>query len=217
MNRTMTEGSRFEPTPQTTNGMVSGMLERKAQKPDFDTVVREHAEALKAYLQRMVRNETDADDLLQETLIKIARGLPGFEGRSTVKSWCFRIAHRNALDHFRRADNARGIVEFDEEKLPANELDEDGPIVIDEMNSCVRDVIDSLPPTYRTAIILHDLQKLTAQECADAMDCTRANAKIRIHRARKRLREALANSCSFYRTRGQVLRCDRKDGDESPA
>ena len=87
-------------------------------------------------------------------------------------------------------------------------------MVIDEMNSCVREVIESLPEDYRAALVLHDLQGLTAAATAEACDCSLATAKIRIHRARARLRKALGEECEFYRDDDGVFRCDRKSPED---
>jgi RNA polymerase sigma-70 factor (ECF subfamily) len=78
------------------------------------------------------------------------------------------------------------------------------------MSSCVRDVIDGLPGNYRTALVLHDLEGLTAAQVAEVANCSLATAKIRIHRARRRLRDALEEECRFYRDDDDVFRCDRK-------
>ncbi len=78
------------------------------------------------------------------------------------------------------------------------------------MSSCVRQVIDSLPEDYRAALVLHDLEGLTAAEVARICACTVATAKIRVHRARARLQQALQRECDFYRDGDSVLRCDRK-------
>ena len=77
-------------------------------------------------------------------------------------------------------------------------------------DACVRGVIDSLPEDYRTALVLHDLEGQTAAQVADIAGCSIATAKIRIHRARRRLKQALNEECSFYRDEDNVLRCDRK-------
>ena len=74
----------------------------------------------------------------------------------------------------------------------------------------MRGVIDGLPEDYRTALVLHDLEGLTAAQVADVAGCSLATAKIRIHRARRRLRQALENECNFYRDDDNVFRCDRR-------
>jgi RNA polymerase sigma-70 factor (ECF subfamily) len=74
----------------------------------------------------------------------------------------------------------------------------------------VREVIDSLPEDYRTALVLHDLEGQTAVQTAEIVGCSLATAKIRIHRARLRLKEALNQQCEFYRDEENVFRCDRK-------
>ena len=191
------------------------MKARESRRPPFEEVIEDLGPALRSYLERMVGDPTLADDLFQETSIKIAQGLPGFEGRSTIKTWAFRIAHRVCIDHFRKSSSRQTFLEFLDEDHAASDLEHDEAIVIDEMNVCIRDVIDSLPPDYRTALVLHDLQGLTAEEIARISECSLATAKIRIHRARKRLRAALKDQCRFYHDRDQVLRCDRKGSDDS--
>jgi RNA polymerase sigma-70 factor (ECF subfamily) len=90
------------------------------------------------------------------------------------------------------------------------------PIEVDEMNTCVRGIIDGLPSDCRTALVLHDLEGLTAAETARVCGCSLATAKIRIHRARRRLRQALEMQCTFYRDRDGVVRCDRKQTATDP-
>lgn len=169
------------------------------------------SEPLLRYLGRYVGEPAVAQDLLQETLIRVDRGLPGFEGRSSLKTWAFSIATRVAADYFRQPDNRVHIVDVDETaELSDADRSVDQRLVIDEMNACVREVIDSLPEDYRAAIVLHDLEGLSAIETAEVCGCSVATAKIRIHRARNRLRQALERECLFYRDDDNVLRCDRK-------
>jgi len=177
----------------------------------FEDVAQELSGPIRRYLERLVGDRATADDLLQDTLLKIARALPEFEGRSSVKTWAFTIATRVATDHFRRPHSRAQMVEIDE-TAPAHVLDEeiDQRLVIDEMSSCVREVIDSLPEDYRTALVLHDLEGQTAAQVAEIAGCSIATAKIRIHRARRRLKQALNEECTFYRDEENVFRCDRK-------
>ncbi len=176
----------------------------------FEDVAREMSGPLLRYLARLTGNEATARDLLQETLSRIARGLPDFEGRSSLRTWSFSVATRVAADHFRRPETRAQVVDVDElsEVADVGEIDE--RLIVDEMNSCVRGVIDGLPADYRTALVLHDIEGLTAAETARVCSCSLETAKIRIHRARRRLRQALEAECSFYRDRDGVVRCDRK-------
>ncbi len=177
----------------------------------FEDVVEDLSAPLRRYLERIVGDRATADDLLQDTLLKIARALPDFEGRSSLKTWAFTIATRVATDHLRRPQNRAQMVDIDESDHGCD-ADTDQRLVVDEMSSCVREVIDTLPEDYRTALVLHDLEGETAAKVADIVGCSVATAKIRIHRARRRLKQALDDECTFYRDEENVFRCDRKPG-----
>jgi RNA polymerase sigma-70 factor (ECF subfamily) len=177
----------------------------------LEQVAAELSVPLLRYLARHVGEAALAEDLLQETLIRIARGLPAFEHRATLKTWAFSIATRVVADHFRDPANRARIVPVDESSEVAHpDRGIDERLVVSEMNACVRQVIDSLPEDYRSALILHDLEGLTASQVAEICGCSLATAKIRLHRARLRLRKALQQECDFYRDRDSVLRCERK-------
>lgn len=191
------------------------MSDHPYESPPFEDVAETLTVPLQRYLERMVGNRATADDLLQETLLRIARGLPDFEGRSSVKTWAFTIATRVATDYFRSPATRAQVIDIDQtEEIVDSEIDTEARIVIDEMNSCIREVIDSLPEDFRAALVLHDLQGLTAAATAQACGCSLATAKIRIHRARARLKEALSTECDFYRDEDDVFRCDRKSSGE---
>ena len=187
------------------------MTSSSTESLTFEGVARELSSPLERYLERLTGDHATAEDLLQETLVKIARALPQFEDRSSIKTWAFSIATRTATDHFRRPETKARIVEFDEgPELPVLDSEIEGRLVVEEMSSCVRGVIDGLPEDYRTALVLHDLEGLTAAQVAEVAGCSLATAKIRIHRARRRLRQALENECNFYRDDDNVFRCDRR-------
>jgi RNA polymerase sigma-70 factor (ECF subfamily) len=186
------------------------MIDASTEQLSFDGVAEELSQPLLRYFSRLSGSRATADDLLQETLVKIARGLPGFEGRSSVKTWAFSIATRIATDHFRRPEQRARILNMEEAEIPAaSDLELDEQLVVDEMSACVRGVIDGLPADYRTAMVLHDLEGMTAAQVAEVAGCSLATAKIRIHRARRRLKVALEDECRFYRDDDDVFRCDR--------
>lgn len=139
------------------------------------------------YLRRQVTNGALAEDLLQETLLRIARGLPSFDGRSSARSWAFAIAARVAIDHFRRQGGLFPSAELDEAAaLAGGARSPDEELAVAQMNDCVRRVIDDLPDGYREAILLHHFKGLSAREAAEVCGCSEANAKVRIHRGRAR-------------------------------
>jgi RNA polymerase sigma-70 factor (ECF subfamily) len=179
--------------------------------PAFDAVARELASAILHFLERYVGNRAVAEELLQETLLRMNKGLPSFAGRSSVKTWAFAIASRVAADYLRHPDRKTSIVALDAIEEPIDpERGIEERLIVGEMNECMRGVIDSLPDAYRAALILHDLQGHSAEQTSEICECSVATAKIRIHRARNRLKEALAKQCEFYRDEESVFRCDRK-------
>lgn len=175
--------------------------------PSFEELAASLSEQLTAYLARMTGNAADADDLLQETLIRIARALPTFEGRSSPKNWAYRIATNVAIDFLRKTKEGR-FTEFGESEDRSN-VDEEDRLVLDEMNECVRGVIDGLPPDYRAALILFNLQGKSVAETAQILDISVSAAKVRIHRAKARLKEELNRQCDFYTSDQGNVRCDR--------
>lgn len=177
----------------------------------FPQLAQELSQPLLSYLHRYAGDRAVAEDLLQETLMRMEHGLPGFAHRASVKTWAFSIATRVAADYFRQPARRLHIVDVDEVADSADpEQSIDERLVVDEMNSCLRQVIDSLPADYRAVLVLHDLEGLTAQQTADICGCSLATAKIRLHRARLRLKKALDGKCEFYRDAENVFRCDRK-------
>ncbi len=177
----------------------------------FRDIADELAQPLRRYLERYVGDRAVAEDLAQETLLRMHRGLASFAGRSSLKTWVFAIANRVAADYLRQPEHRTRIVELDGVDEPVDpEYPPDQQLLVGQMNECLRGVIDSLPENYRSALILHDLEALSAQQVAEICDCSVATAKIRIHRARLRLKDALTRQCQFYHDQDSVFRCDRK-------
>jgi RNA polymerase sigma-70 factor (ECF subfamily) len=132
------------------------------ENPSFEEVADKLSKPLERYLKRFVGDPDITEDLLQETLMRISKALPGFEGRSSIKNWAFTVATNTVIDHVRKTKSSSNIVEINDSVIPPDDHDTLGErLIIDEMNSCVRQEIDSLPEDYRAALILHDLEGLT--------------------------------------------------------
>jgi len=173
------------------------------------------------YLTRMVGKE-EAEDLTQEVFARISRALKSFRGESKLSTWVYKIATNAATDRLRRSSSRPGherqmniedIAETEEDKeiwtgerTPSTE----DRVIRQEMNGCIREIIETLPETYRSVIILSELEGFKDAEIADILGLSIEAAKIRLNRARTRLKKELKTACVFYRDERNEFACDRK-------
>lgn len=187
---------------------------------DFTRIFDQYQKPVYNFVLRMVKDNSTAEDLTQEIFIKIARKLDTFRGEAKLSTWIFQIATNTSLDYFRGAAHKRdektdpiAVDESHGDACPgelAKLLSMEDSLIQSEMDSCIREYIDGLPEDYRAVILLHDLQGFTNPEISSILGCSLETTKIRLHRARKKLREVLATHCVFYRDGDNVFRCDRK-------
>lgn len=171
------------------------------------------------YLSRMV-GEDEAEDLTQEVFTKISQSLNTFKGDSRVSTWIYKIATNAALDRlrnatFRQARKNRLTLDSIEESTKAGNIwtgektrSTEQQIIQSEMNACIRNVINKLPEGYRTVIVLSNLEGFKDKEIAEILGLSLRATKIKLHRARLRLKEELARYCVFYRDDRNELVCD---------
>ena len=194
----------------------------KKDELDFDNVYDEFHSRISRYLERMV-GKGEAEDLTQEVFMKVNKGLEGFEGKSSLSTWIYRLATNAALDKlhsqpFRENKqkislSGMGDESGAEEKdicVQEKELSAEREAIRTEMNECIREFVDKLPENYRTVIILSELKDLKNQEIAEILGISLDAVKIRLHRARERLKEEFEAGCTFYRNEDNELACDRK-------
>lgn len=169
-----------------------------------------------ARIRTLVADADEAEDLTQETLIHVLRALPRFRGESSLKTWALRIAGNVVVDGRRRA--ARRPAER-AGTPPEGGLDDvkatDRPGPEDDLEqavsaACLRGALGTLPESYRQVFELHDLAGLENAEIAELLGIPLSTVKIRLHRARRRLRSACEAGCEVYRSpRGDVACCAR--------
>lgn len=177
------------------------------------------------YLERMV-GENEAEDLTQEVFMKVNKGLAGFKGESSLSTWIYRIATNAARDKlqsrsFREKSGKVTLTEPDDEPQTDDmsicpeekSLSAEREAIRKEMNECIREFVDKLPENYRTVIILSELKDLKNQDIADILGTSLDTVKIRLHRARVKLKELFEAGCEFYRNEDNELACDRKSKD----
>jgi RNA polymerase sigma-70 factor (ECF subfamily) len=163
-------------------------------------------------LKRLV-GEDEADDIAQSAMLKVSEGLPGFRGDSSLSTWVYRIATNAALDSLRRKTSRLPVqTEFEsDESVPP---DAQGPSVEatairGEMNACIRGFIERLPENYKVVMVLSALEGFENGEIAAILGVSLDTVKIRLHRAREKLRKSLDTGCSFYRDERDELACER--------
>lgn len=165
----------------------------------FEQLVRVHSGRMLAVAKRLLRNEDDAHDALQEAFLAAFRALPQFQGDSQLSTWLHRIVVNAALMKLRT--RARRPQVSIEELLPAFTEDghhadppdpwqESASELAERAEMCdfVRRSIDALPENYRAVLLLRDILGMDTEEAARAMELTPNAVKVRLHRARQALR-----------------------------
>lgn len=166
------------------------------------------------YLQSMVRDPAEAEDLTQETFLRSFRERESLREPGAALGWLYRIATHVALDRLRRrARRAPLEADTDLDQLEVPESDRptlQQTVERDEMSGCVQRYLNRLSDSYRAVILLHDTQELTDPEIAQLLGESLATIKIRLHRARRQLRTLLGAGCAFSRDERSVLICESK-------
>lgn len=159
--------------------------------------------------------EGEAEDVTQSVMLKVSEGLPDFRGDSSLSTWIYRIATNAALDKLRRkpiASPEEAELESDETDVPqaAQTPSAETTAIREEMNACIREFIERLPENYKAVMVLSELEGFKNDEIAVILGLSLDTVKIRLHRAREKLRKDLGLGCSFHRDQGGDLACDRK-------
>ena len=192
------------PAPDATDDDEAALLAalRAGDDVAYERMVSRHGGRMLAVARRLLRSEDEARDALQEAFAQAFRGLPGFAGQSRLGTWLHRIVVNAAL--LRLRSRRRRPEEPIEPLLPV--FAEDGHTVRrfvewrgdpeqlagrEQVRSRVRATIDRLPETFRTVLVLRDLEELDTAEVADRLGVTTNAVKIRLHRARQALRELI--------------------------
>jgi RNA polymerase sigma-70 factor (ECF subfamily) len=168
----------------------------------FQELVRRYEQKLYNFGRRMCRNESDAEDLVQDTFLNVYRFLKDFRYETKFKNWLYRVAANTSLKRKRRSKFAPepelSLEEFarNEEAEPLGEVPEWARMPLDqilneELLETLNQAIWSLPEKYRIVVILRDVEEFSTEETAQILNLSPANVKVRLHRARLFLRDRL--------------------------
>jgi len=184
--------------------LVEGL--RNGDEAAFRAVMREYGSAMLRVAQMYVSSRAVAEEVVQEAWLGVLKGIGRFEGRSSLKTWLFRIVANTAKT--RGVREARSIpfsalgddedaVDPDrflgpEERFPGHWAQPpEGRVLGDEAMQVIERAIERLPPAQRTVITLRELHGLSAEEVRNALDLTETNQRVLLHRARAKVRSAL--------------------------
>jgi len=175
---------------------------RAGELTAFETIVREQARGLLAVARRLLRNDDDAREAVQDAFVSAFRSCRRFEGSSRISTWLHRIVVNACLMRLRT--QRRKIEVPIDEWLPrflpdghheASFVDWSNAAyaLIEQEETCalVRRCIDQLPDSYRTVLVMHDIEGIPVDQVATALDISSNAVHIRLHRARQALRTLL--------------------------
>lgn len=182
---------------------------RAGDKAEFARLVDAYSAPIYRLGLKMLGNEQDAEDVLQNTFLSAMTHLSSFEGRSSISTWLYRIASNEALMQLRRGKKGVNLEDLQPENsdddilpkifvdwsiLPENELlAGEGKVALDE-------AVQKLPESLRMVFILRDVEDISIKDTAEILNLTETNVKTRLLRARMFLRERLS---TYYSERGK--------------
>lgn len=187
------------------------MQEAVTQRHSWETV----AGKLRPFIARRVAASADADDVLQEVLIRVHRGLSGLREDDRVGAWMFRIARNAIVDHLRTRPAA---VPSDREPELTDEAEiVDGEQATTALANALAFFVAELPSPYREAITLTELEGRTQREAAEMLGIGLSAMKSRVQRGRDKLRAMLESCCEIaLDARGHVIGCAPRPGRKRP-
>src|SRR5580704_10752262 len=162
--------------------------------PSWDEIVRAHSGRVYRLAYRLTGNQHDAEDLTQEVFVRVFRSLAEYTP-GTFEGWLHRITTNLFLDMARRRQRIRfeALPEDVADRLASTEVRSDVAFTNNQLDPEIQAALDELPPDFRAAVVLCDLEQLSYEEIAATLNVKVGTVRSRIHRGRVLLREALAH------------------------
>jgi RNA polymerase sigma-70 factor (ECF subfamily) len=193
---------------------------RRDSRKEFEATALPHLDALYGTAYRLARNPRDAEDLVQEALLRAYRFWDTFEKDSNCKAWLLRILTNTFINEYQRKRRQREVLDAATAEQSATDgvlvhegaqtqKSPEGMMLERSVSDDVQRALDALPADFRTAVVLCDVEGLAYKEIADVMDCPVGTVMSRLFRGRRLLQQSLAQ---FAVEQGYV-----KPGAETPA
>jgi len=172
------------------------LKEERENEITFNELVLENHQKIYSLFRRMVKTHDEADDLTQETFIKVYKNLSKFKFQSSPYTWIYRIAVNTGINYLR----GKKVKQFFGLEKVKNLPSSDNPEVSDERNAVLRQAVAKLSPKQQMVVLLRSFQELPFKQIAVIMNSTENAAKVNFSHALKSLREVLRNMGVNYET-----------------
>jgi RNA polymerase sigma-70 factor (ECF subfamily) len=187
-----TDGEWVEPSDELTGTAVFDATGDHTTMPSWDELVRQHADRVYRLAYRLSGNQHDAEDLTQETFIRVFRSVQNYQP-GTFEGWLHRITTNLFLDMVRRRGRIRmEALPEDYDRVPADEPNPEQIYHDSRLGPDLQAALDSLPPEFRAAVVLCDVEGLSYEEIGATLGVKLGTVRSRIHRGRQALRDYLA-------------------------
>jgi RNA polymerase sigma-70 factor (ECF subfamily) len=173
---------------------------------------QEYRSRLRSYIAKRVREREAVDDILQDVFLKVSANLHTVRSHGNIPAWLFRIAANAIADHYRSHKQWEELPDEDELAAPEKERD-----YIAELATCLQPLIADLPETYRTALVLSEIEGLPQKDVALRLGISLSGAKSRVQRGREKLRLRLLECCDIETGRNGIRGYEKRDSNCSVA
>lgn len=174
----------------------------KGDAQAFSELMAAHESRMYAVALRMCAHREDAQDCLQEAMLRVYRSISGFKGQSSFSTWVYRITMNTCLDELRRGKRRKASSldeRIDAGWAPVDDMDTpEHHAMRSEQRRALERAIQELPEDMRSAVVLRDIQGCSYDEIADVLDANVGTIKSRISRARAKLREILSAQMELF-------------------
>ncbi|HZP06476.1 MAG TPA: RNA polymerase sigma factor [Terracidiphilus sp.] len=161
----------------------------------YEIIMRRYNQRLYRVALSILKDDTEAEDVTQETYVRAFEHLSQFAGRSKFSTWLTRIAVNESLARARRNQRSASLDEIasvdGELNMPSHGPDPEKIAASGELNRFIRDTLSRLPGQHLTVIMLRDVEEMSTSEAAEVLEISEENLKVRVHRARAAFRDQL--------------------------
>ena len=184
----------------------------------FEVVMRRHNQRLYSVARAILRNDGEAEDVMQDAYVRAYEHLNQFAGRAKFSTWLTRIAVHEALARQRRGNRYQELEPMSEregdpmDRFASLTPNPEQQASNSEIRRLLEEAVDNLPDNYRTVFMLRDIEEMSTTDAADVLEITEENVKVRLHRARALLRKSLYARAGMQKNEAfnfHAIRCDR--------